>query len=108
MCGSRPSTAASRTWTLSAKKCSACRPSRARSPAANNCACCPKNHRTPATRSRRPRARAVQLAAQGLYTTDPNPRVGSVIVKDGVVVGEGWHVRAGEPHAEVLALKQAG
>lgn len=53
-------------------------------------------------------ARAVQLAAQGLYTTDPNPRVGSVIVKDGAVVGEGWHVRAGEPHAEVLALKQAG
>lgn len=53
-------------------------------------------------------ARALELAARGLYTTDPNPRVGCVIVKDGAVVGEGWHVRAGEPHAEVLALVQAG
>ena len=53
-------------------------------------------------------ARALQLAAKGLYTTDPNPRVGCVIVRDGAVVGEGWHERAGEPHAEVLALAQAG
>lgn len=53
-------------------------------------------------------ARAIQLAANGLYTTDPNPRVGCVVVKDGVIVGEGWHVRAGEAHAEVLALAQAG
>ncbi len=53
-------------------------------------------------------ARALQLAALGLYTTSPNPRVGCVIVKDGSVVGEGWHVRAGEPHAEVHALKAAG
>jgi diaminohydroxyphosphoribosylaminopyrimidine deaminase/5-amino-6-(5-phosphoribosylamino)uracil reductase len=53
-------------------------------------------------------ARALELAEQGLYTTDPNPRVGCVIVKDGTVVGEGWHVRPGEPHAEVLALKEAG
>lgn len=53
-------------------------------------------------------ARALKLAAKGLYTTDPNPRVGCVIVKDGSVVGEGWHARAGEPHAEVLALAQAG
>lgn len=53
-------------------------------------------------------ARALALAAQGLYTTTPNPRVGAVVVKDGVVVGEGWHRRAGEPHAEVLALAQAG
>lgn len=52
-------------------------------------------------------ARALQLAEQGLYTTDPNPRVGCVIVKDGAVVGEGWHVRAGEPHAEALALRAA-
>ncbi|MDX9766494.1 MAG: bifunctional diaminohydroxyphosphoribosylaminopyrimidine deaminase/5-amino-6-(5-phosphoribosylamino)uracil reductase RibD, partial [Ectothiorhodospiraceae bacterium] len=44
----------------------------------------------------------------GLYTTDPNPRVGAVVVKDGRVIGEGFHVRAGEPHAEVLALRQAG
>ncbi len=53
-------------------------------------------------------ARALQLAAQGLYTTHPNPRVGCVIVRAGEIVGEGWHVRAGEPHAEVHALAQAG
>ncbi|MDX9766493.1 MAG: riboflavin biosynthesis protein RibD, partial [Ectothiorhodospiraceae bacterium] len=50
-------------------------------------------------------ARALQLARRGLYTTDPNPRVGAVVVKDGRVIGEGFHVRAGEPHAEVLALR---
>jgi len=53
-------------------------------------------------------ARALQLAARGLTTTSPNPRVGCVIVRDGIVVGEGWHERAGTPHAEVHALKQAG
>ncbi len=53
-------------------------------------------------------ARALQLAARGLFTTSPNPRVGCVIVKDGQVVGEGWHERAGTPHAEVHALKAAG
>ncbi len=53
-------------------------------------------------------ARALELARQGLYSTHPNPRVGCVLVKDGQVVGEGWHVRAGEPHAEVHALRQAG
>src|ERR1700674_1902315 len=53
-------------------------------------------------------ARALELAARGLYTTDPNPRVGCVLVRDGRVIGEGWHVRAGEPHAEVLALRAAG
>jgi len=53
-------------------------------------------------------ARALQLAELGLYTTDPNPRVGCVIVRDGVVVGEGYHRRAGEPHAERLALAAAG
>ena len=52
--------------------------------------------------------RAVELAARGLYTTDPNPRVGCVIVRDGQLAGEGWHRRAGEPHAEVYALEQAG
>ena len=52
--------------------------------------------------------RALRLAQKGLYTTDPNPRVGCVIVKDGDIVGEGWHQKAGEPHAEVLALRQAG
>ena len=53
-------------------------------------------------------ARALQLATRGLFTTSPNPRVGCVIVRDGIVVGEGWHERAGTPHAEVHALKQAG
>ena len=53
-------------------------------------------------------ARALQLAERGLYTTSPNPRVGCVLVKDGTVVGEGWHERAGEPHAEVHALRAAG
>jgi diaminohydroxyphosphoribosylaminopyrimidine deaminase/5-amino-6-(5-phosphoribosylamino)uracil reductase len=53
-------------------------------------------------------ARALQLAARGLFTTAPNPRVGCVIVKDGRVVGEGWHERAGTPHAEIHALKAAG
>lgn len=52
-------------------------------------------------------AHALQLAERGLYTTDPNPRVGCVIVKDGVVVGASYHERAGEPHAEARALRQA-
>jgi len=53
-------------------------------------------------------ARALQLAARGLFTTSPNPRVGCVIVRDGRVVGEGWHQRAGSPHAEIHALQVAG
>ncbi|MEB0076593.1 bifunctional diaminohydroxyphosphoribosylaminopyrimidine deaminase/5-amino-6-(5-phosphoribosylamino)uracil reductase RibD [Pseudomonas sp. CCI3.2] len=53
-------------------------------------------------------ARALELARNGIYTAHPNPRVGCVIVRDGQVVGEGWHIRAGEPHAEVYALRQAG
>ncbi len=53
-------------------------------------------------------ARALQLAERGLYTTSPNPRVGCVLVKDGALVGEGWHERAGGPHAEVHALRAAG
>ena len=52
--------------------------------------------------------RALRLAEQGLYTTMPNPRVGCVIVRDGLIVGEGAHLKAGEPHAEVFALRQAG
>jgi diaminohydroxyphosphoribosylaminopyrimidine deaminase/5-amino-6-(5-phosphoribosylamino)uracil reductase len=52
--------------------------------------------------------RALQLAGRGLYTTDPNPRVGCVLARGEEVVGEGWHVRAGGPHAEINALRAAG
>ncbi len=50
-------------------------------------------------------SRAIQLAKRGRYTTDPNPRVGCVLVRDDVIIGEGWHVKAGLGHAEVEALK---
>lgn len=53
-------------------------------------------------------ARAIQLARRGLYSCDPNPRVGCVLVKEGQIVGEGWHQRAGQGHAEVVALQNAG
>ncbi|WP_415890055.1 bifunctional diaminohydroxyphosphoribosylaminopyrimidine deaminase/5-amino-6-(5-phosphoribosylamino)uracil reductase RibD [Neptuniibacter sp. SY11_33] len=53
-------------------------------------------------------ARAIQLAKEGLYTTQPNPRVGCVLVKQGNILGEGFHYRAGEGHAEVNALRAAG
>lgn len=52
--------------------------------------------------------RALALAAQGRFTTDPNPNVGALVVKDGQVLGEGFHQQAGGPHAEVFALQQAG
>ncbi len=52
--------------------------------------------------------RALELAALGQFTTSPNPNVGSVIVKDGHIIGEGYHQQAGGPHAEVFALRQAG
>ncbi|TZF89922.1 bifunctional diaminohydroxyphosphoribosylaminopyrimidine deaminase/5-amino-6-(5-phosphoribosylamino)uracil reductase RibD [Cognatilysobacter lacus] len=53
-------------------------------------------------------ARALRLAERGAYTTRPNPMVGCVLVRDGEVVGEGFHERAGGPHAEVVALQAAG
>ena len=53
-------------------------------------------------------AQAFRLAERGLYTTMPNPRVGCVLVKDGQIIAEGWHIRAGEAHAEVNALRAAG
>jgi diaminohydroxyphosphoribosylaminopyrimidine deaminase/5-amino-6-(5-phosphoribosylamino)uracil reductase len=52
-------------------------------------------------------AEALQLARRGLYTTSPNPRVGCVLVRDGKIIGRGWHERAGEPHAEINALRDA-
>jgi len=52
--------------------------------------------------------RAITLARRGIGRTHPNPRVGAVVVRDGVKVGEGWHQRAGEAHAEVHALHAAG
>lgn len=51
---------------------------------------------------------ALALAARGMFTTTPNPRVGCVLAKDDVVVGEGWHERAGSAHAEVMAIASAG
>jgi len=53
-------------------------------------------------------ARALQLAERGLWTASPNPRVGCLLVRGGEIVGEGWHEKAGEPHAEVHALRAAG
>lgn len=51
---------------------------------------------------------ALQLAEQGQFTTSPNPSVGCVLVKEGNIVGKGFHFKAGEPHAEVMALRDAG
>jgi diaminohydroxyphosphoribosylaminopyrimidine deaminase/5-amino-6-(5-phosphoribosylamino)uracil reductase len=53
-------------------------------------------------------ARALQLARRGLFTSHPNPRVGCVIVNNNQIVGEGFHARAGEAHAEINALRAAG
>lgn len=53
-------------------------------------------------------ARAIRLASNGLYSTHPNPNVGCLIVNRDRIVGRGWHRRAGEPHAEIHALREAG
>ncbi len=53
-------------------------------------------------------ARALRLATRGEYTAHPNPMVGCVLVRDGTVIGEGWHALAGEAHAEINALNAAG
>ncbi len=63
--------------------------------------------RSPAAEERAYMQRALRLAQNGLFTTDPNPRVGCVLVQGKVIVGEGWHARAGEFHAEVLAIRAA-
>ena len=52
--------------------------------------------------------RAIELAGEGLYTATPNPRVGCVVTQEQKIVAEGWHDRAGGPHAEIVALEKAG
>ncbi len=51
--------------------------------------------------------KAIKVAEKGIYTTTPNPRVGCILVKDGRLIGQGWHIRAGENHAEINALNNA-
>ncbi len=67
----------------------------------------PELHRAQG-RDRELMRRALELAARGLGETNPNPAVGCVVAREGRVVGQGWHQRAGGPHAEVAALRQAG
>src|ERR1700722_13575459 len=88
--------------------------------AAINCRCCRRSPRRRTRASRRAvsaqfngfdrlaMARALALAERGLTTVHPNPRVGCVIARDGKIIGEGWHERAGEAHAEAMALGAAG
>lgn len=68
----------------------------------------PTSEESSAERDRRAMSRALELAARGLDTTHPNPRVGCVIVQGDRIVGEGWHEWAGEAHAEIAALRAAG
>ena len=62
----------------------------------------------PSTADARWMAEALALARRGLGRTHPNPAVGALLVKAGRVIGRGWHKRAGEPHAEIVALREAG
>ncbi|QLE56071.1 bifunctional diaminohydroxyphosphoribosylaminopyrimidine deaminase/5-amino-6-(5-phosphoribosylamino)uracil reductase RibD [Nostoc sp. TCL26-01] len=68
----------------------------------------PAPHRVGSDFDRAMMQRCLELARQALGRTSPNPLVGAVVVKDGKIVGEGFHPRAGEPHAEVFALRAAG
>ena len=52
--------------------------------------------------------RALELARKGAGRVEPNPMVGAVVVRDGKIIGEGWHRRYGGPHAEVTSLRKAG
>ena len=63
---------------------------------------------SPETNDRRFMQRALKLAAKGAGLVHPNPMVGAVLVKDGEIIGEGWHRGPGTPHAEILALQEAG
>jgi hypothetical protein len=112
-CASRRCTATSRTSRTSARRSERCvRPARGAvsgfelktMPRTTNDAETPK-HETFSAADHEFMARALQLAARGLDTTSPIPRVGCVLVRDGASVGEGWHARAGEPHAEIHALR---
>lgn len=89
-----PFTGIFRTWNSSVKRLSDCQKSEALM--------------SQETVHERYMARALQLAEQGLYTTDPNPRVGCVLVREDRIIAEGWHRKAGGPHAEADALTEAG
>src|SRR6202050_1675167 len=124
-CALPPCTAASRIWMHSARRSNACgvtagRVRRVATSAATSCRCCPRTlrRRTGASRravpsefnafDRRAMARALELAERGLASTHPNPRVGCILARDGAIIAEGWHERAGHAHAAVLALDAAG
>src|SRR3954462_6877204 len=89
---------------MRARACS----SRARASSAERICRAPSGASCPRSRDDMTMRRAIELAERGRGTTYPNPLVGAVVVKDGEVVGEGWHERRGAPHAEVNALRGAG
>src|SRR3954462_14580228 len=89
---------------MRARACS----SRARASSAERICRAPSGASCPRSRDDMTMRRAIELAERGRGTTYPNPLVGAVVVRDGEVVGEGWHERRGELHAEVHALRAAG